>query len=158
MQVLIAERKGAAGTCRPGRVPFEEAVRSATVLVLCCTSTESSRHTIGGPELAAMRPEAVVINVARGGIVDAAALVRALRERKISGAAVDVFDREPASSVEDSDLFLLGEGEGEGAADLNLTFSPHVGYFSTKTLRTMRAMVKGHIKSHIEGDYSKFEA
>lgn len=155
MQVLVSERKGAAET-RPGRVAFDEAVRSATVLVLCCTFTESSRHTVGGPELAAMRPEAVVINVARGGIVDAAALVRALREKKISGAAVDVFDREPASSVEDSDLFLLKDREE--AADLNLTFSPHVGYFSTKTLRTMRAVVKGHIKSHVEGDYSKFEA
>ncbi|KAK6199746.1 poly(A)-specific ribonuclease [Pestalotiopsis sp. IQ-011] len=155
MQVLVSERKGAAET-RPARVPFDEAVRSATVLVLCCTFTESSRHTVGAPELAAMRAEAVVINVARGGIVDAAALVRALREKRISGAAVDVFDREPASSVEDSDLFLLGEGEE--AADLNLTFSPHVGYFSTKTLRTMRVMVKGHIKSHVEGDYSKFEA
>ena len=144
----VSERKGAAAT-RPGRVAFEEVVRSATVLVLCCTFTESSRHTVGGPE-------AVVINVARGGIVDAAALVRALREKKISGAAVDVFDREPASGVEDSDLFLLADGEA--AADLNLTFSPHVGYFSTKTLRTMRAMVKGHIKSHVVGDYSKFEA
>lgn len=57
--------------------------------------THETHHLIGGPELAMMKPSAYLINCARGGLVDAAALARALRERRIAGAGIDVFDPEP---------------------------------------------------------------
>ncbi|KAF3015108.1 hypothetical protein E8E14_012724 [Neopestalotiopsis sp. 37M] len=165
MQVLISERKGAIETRKTdssssdggtapviSRTPFDQVIQTATVLVLCCTFTESSRHLIDAAELSVMRPEAILINVSRGGILNNAAVVGALRDRRISGLAVDVFDSEPASSAEDSAL-LAAE-----ARDLNIILSPHVGYFSTKTVLTMKAMVRDHIKSFVEGDYSKFEA
>lgn len=57
--------------------------------------TDQTRHLIGGPELAKMKRSAYLINCARGGLVDAAALARALRERRIAGAGIDVFDPEP---------------------------------------------------------------
>lgn len=165
MHVLISERKGALETRKMdsssnsggtesvvSRTPFDQVIRTATVLVLCCTFTESSRHLIDAAELSVMRPEAILINVSRGGILNNAAVVGALREGRISGLAVDVFDSEPASSAEDSAL-LAAE-----ARALNIVLSPHVGYFSTKTVLTMKAMVRDHIKSFVEGDYSKFEA
>ncbi|KAH9908390.1 D-isomer specific 2-hydroxyacid dehydrogenase [Xylariomycetidae sp. FL2044] len=164
MKVLISERKAGASPTRrepedpngssvgpaPHRVPFDEVIRCATVLFLCSTFTEEARHMIDGPELAAMRPEAVIINVSRGGVLNAGAVVRALRGGQISGAAVDVYDREPAGTAEDS-AFLA-----EDTRDMNLTFSPHVGYFSMKTVLTMKAMVKEHIKNFVGGKYDGF--
>jgi len=64
-------------------------------VVVSTPLTAESRGLIGEPELRAMKPEAVVINVGRGPVIDEAALVRALAERRIKGAALDVFDREP---------------------------------------------------------------
>jgi phosphoglycerate dehydrogenase-like enzyme len=57
--------------------------------------TEKTRHLIGAKELALMRPEAYLINVARGPIVDEPALIEALKSRRIAGAALDVFEQEP---------------------------------------------------------------
>jgi phosphoglycerate dehydrogenase-like enzyme len=60
-----------------------------------CPLTPETRHLIGERELALMRPDAVLINTARGAIVDQAALIRALESNQIRGAALDVFEREP---------------------------------------------------------------
>src|SRR6266545_3025681 len=64
-------------------------------VVVCCLLNERTRHLIGATELAQMRPGAYFINVARGPIVDEAALITALSERRIAGAALDVFEQEP---------------------------------------------------------------
>ncbi|KAI0399285.1 D-isomer specific 2-hydroxyacid dehydrogenase [Xylaria palmicola] len=156
MEVLIAERKSGAPArgatdAATGRRPFDEVIRAATVLFVSCTSNGDTRHMIDAAELGAMRPEVVVVNVSRGNVVNSAEVVRALCERRISGAAADVFDREPASTEDDS-AFLAAD-----TRDLNLTFSPHVGYFSTKTVVTMKAMVRERIRSFVDGDFSKFE-
>ncbi|KAI1081456.1 D-isomer specific 2-hydroxyacid dehydrogenase [Whalleya microplaca] len=161
MEVLIAERKTGGQLQRASyeesgipysRVPFYEVIKSVTVLFICCTFDESSRNMIDAPELSVMKPEAIIINVSRGGVMNTGAVIKALRERHISGAAVDVFDQEPASTEEDS-AFLA-----EDTKDLNLTFSPHVGYFSTKTVLTMKSMVKEQIRNFISGNYASFEA
>jgi len=162
MRVLILERKGitAAQQSSSGntddsfvsRVPFQEAIRKSTVLFISCTFNESMRNMIDTPELDGMRPEMIIINVSRGGVMRTSAVVQALREKRISGAAVDVFDQEPASTAKDS-AFLADD-----TRDLNLTFSPHVGYFSTKTMSTMKSMVKQKIKDYVSGDWSDFEA
>jgi glycerate dehydrogenase len=80
------------------------------------------------------------------------AVIKALSEQRISGAAVDVFEHEPASTEEDSGFLA------ESTKDLNLTLSPHVGYFSTKTMLTMKEMVRKHIKNFATGNFSNFEA
>ncbi|KAI1393506.1 D-isomer specific 2-hydroxyacid dehydrogenase [Hypoxylon trugodes] len=159
MEVLVAERKKGIQPSEPShrdytrsRVPFEEVIESATVLFICCTFKEESRNMIDTPELSAMKPEAVIINLSRGGIMNNPAVIRALREKRISGVAVDVYDREPACTEEDS-AFLADDTK-----DLNLTLSPHVGYFSTKTVLTMKSMVKEHIKNLVLGNYDNFES
>ena len=76
--------------------------------------TDGTRHLIGAGELEAMRPTAVLVNTARGPIVDESALVTALRDGVIAGAALDVFEREP--EVEEG---LLGLE--------NVVLTPHLG-------------------------------
>ncbi|KAI1463529.1 uncharacterized protein F4812DRAFT_468625 [Daldinia caldariorum] len=156
MEVLIAERKEA-GTPSPktsnetngpaavSRTPFEEVIRSATALFICCTP----RDVVAQHDRRARAKR----HAACGGVVNTAA-VRALRETCISGAAVDVSDREPACAEDDS-AFLAAD-----AAGLNLTpaVAMHVGYCSTKTVLAMEAMAKKHIKNVIPGDYRNFEA
>jgi len=78
---------------RPGQ--RLEMVRRAHYIVASAPLTGETRGMIGGAEFAAMRPEAVVINIGRGPVIDEAAMVRALTERRIRGAALDVFDQEP---------------------------------------------------------------
>lgn len=76
-------------------VDKEELLRTADHLVLVLPYSPSSHHAIGAKELALMKPTANLINIARGGIVDDAALAQALRERRIAAAGLDVFEGEP---------------------------------------------------------------
>lgn len=73
----------------------EELLRSADHLVLVVPYSAATHHTIGAAELALMKPTAVLVNVARGGVVDDDALIEALRARRIAAAGLDVFDGEP---------------------------------------------------------------
>jgi glycerate dehydrogenase len=94
MEVLISEHKGAARV-REGRTPFEEVLRRADVLTLHAPLKAETSNMIGRRELSLMKPSAVLINCARGGLVEEAALASALREGAIAGAGVDVLSAEP---------------------------------------------------------------
>jgi glyoxylate/hydroxypyruvate/2-ketogluconate reductase len=76
-------------------VSKEELLRTADHLVLVLPYSPQSHHAIGAAELALMKPTANLINIARGGIVDDAALAQALREKRIAAAGLDVFEGEP---------------------------------------------------------------
>jgi glycerate dehydrogenase len=93
MTVQVAERRGQ--DSRPGRVPFEALLQQADVISLHCPLTEDTRGMIGGAELAMMKRDALLINTARGGLLDDAALAAALRAGEIGGAAVDTLNCEP---------------------------------------------------------------
>jgi phosphoglycerate dehydrogenase-like enzyme len=77
------------------KVSLETLLSESDFVAVCCVLTEKTRHLIGAKELALMRPEAYLINVARGPIVDEPALIEALKSRRIAGAALDVFEQEP---------------------------------------------------------------
>jgi gluconate 2-dehydrogenase len=82
--------------CKARYVDKDELLRTADHLVLVVPYSAASHHAIGAAELALMKPTATLINIARGGIVDDAALaVQALRERRIAAAGLDVFEGEP---------------------------------------------------------------
>ena len=83
-------------TGQPGYVPhLDELLRRADAVSLHVPLTEATRHLIGRPQLALMKPTAVLVNTARGGVVDEEALMTALREGTIFGAGLDVFEDEP---------------------------------------------------------------
>ena len=93
MRVLIAARPGAAAG--PGRVELDALLPEVDVLSLHCPLSEATRNLIGARELALMKRDAILVNTARGGLLDAAALAAALRSGRLGGAAIDVLAEEP---------------------------------------------------------------
>lgn len=96
MELLLAERPGSTAA-RAGRVALDDVLAQADVLTLHCPLTNDTRALIDAGALARMPRHALLINTARGGLVDEAALAQALRNSEIGGAAVDVFSAEPPS-------------------------------------------------------------
>jgi phosphoglycerate dehydrogenase-like enzyme len=78
-------------------VDLETLLRDSDFVVVMCALTERTRHLLNAPRLALMKPTAYLINMARGPIVDQAALTKVLQERRIAGAGLDVFEQEPIS-------------------------------------------------------------
>ena len=83
------------------RVELDELLREADVVVVACPLKPETHHLLNARRLALLKPTAVLVNVARGAIVDQAALVEALREGRLAGAGLDVFEREPVVAGED---------------------------------------------------------
>lgn len=108
-------------------VPMTELLRQSDFLVLMLPYSPAVHHIIGAGEIAQMKPTAHLINVARGGIVDDAALIAALRDKRIAGAGLDVFENEPAL---DAGYFDLD----------NVVLTPHIGS-STRATRLAMAML-----------------
>jgi glycerate dehydrogenase len=92
-----------------------------------------------------MSPYAVVVNIARGGIVDEAAVVQALKDKQIAGYATDVFAKEPVEGPADSPLLA------EDARSLNITVSPHLAWFSQRTLTNLGQILKNTVEACVEG-------
>ncbi|HWU77927.1 MAG TPA: D-glycerate dehydrogenase [Rhodanobacter sp.] len=118
--------------CHARYVDKTQLLREADFLILALPLTTQSRHAIGAAELALMKPTAMLINVARGGIVDDAALVQALRERRLAGAALDVFEGEPALNP---GLLQLD----------NAVLSPHIASASQETRRAMTSVAVDNV-------------
>ena len=112
--------------CKARYVSKEELLKTVDHLVLVLPYTPESHHAIGAAELAQMKPTATLVNVARGGIVDDAALAAALREKKIAGAGLDVFEGEPKVHP---DLLKVP----------NVVLSPHI---ASATVPTRMAMAQ----------------
>jgi gluconate 2-dehydrogenase len=112
--------------CGARYVSKPELLRSADHLVLVLPYSPQSHHAIGAPELALMKPTANLINIARGGIVDDAALAAALREKRIAAAGLDVFEGEPKVHP---DLLTVP----------NVVLTPHI---ASATVATRRAMAQ----------------
>jgi gluconate 2-dehydrogenase len=110
--------------CKARYVSKEELLRTSDHLVLVLPYSPESHHAIGAAELAQMKPTANLINIARGGIVDDAALAKALRERRIAAAGLDVFEGEPKMHP---DLLALS----------NVVLTPHI---ASATVPTRLAM------------------
>jgi glycerate dehydrogenase len=93
MQVIVADRPG--GEPQPGRVPLDALLARADVVSLHCPLTPHTTGMIDARRLALMKPDAVLINTARGALIDPAALADALRAGRLGGAAIDVLPQEP---------------------------------------------------------------
>ncbi|MGX1925953.1 D-2-hydroxyacid dehydrogenase [Vibrio sp. NH-7] len=142
MKVLFAERKGAP-SCRDGFVPFEEGLQQADVISLHCPLNEQTLNLIGERELAMMKSSSLLINTGRGGLIDEAALVNALKQGIIAGAGVDVFTQEPA----DSSNPLLAN-----MSLPNLLLTPHVAWGSDSSIQNLANILMDNITAFIKGE------
>ena len=143
MRVLRVERPGVA-TPRPGYVTLSEALATADVVSVHCPLTPETRHLIGEAELRAMRRDALLINTARGGIVDEEALARALREGWIGGAGVDVLSSEPPPP----DHPLLAP---DLLARPDFILTPHVAWSSRPAMQALADQLIDNIEAFVAG-------
>ncbi|KAF7450224.1 Glycerate dehydrogenase [Pyrenophora tritici-repentis] len=93
-----------------------------------------------------MHPYAVLINISRGGIVHEAAVVQALKEKRIAGYATDVYQVEPVGGPEDTPLLE------EDTRDLNITMSPHLAWFSQRAVKNLGHMLKETVEAWAIGN------
>ena len=141
MKVLWGERKGAA-MVRDGYVSFATLLATADVVSLHCPLNAETRGMIGEAELRAMKRDALLINTARGGLVDEHALVRALNEGWIAGAGFDVLSQEPPR-----------DGNPLLELDLpNFILMPHVAWASAGAMQTLADQLIDNIEAFARGE------
>jgi glycerate dehydrogenase len=140
MHLLIAEHKGAT-SIGEGRSPFDEVLRQSDVISLHCPLTDETRDMFGIAEFEKMKPSALLINTARGGLVDDAALIKALRNRLIAGAGFDALREEPPR---------LGNSLVELKLP-NFILTPHVAWASNEAVQALADQVIENIEAFIAG-------
>jgi glycerate dehydrogenase len=140
MKVLIAEHKHATAV-RSGHTDFDHVLREADVISLHTPLTAETRHLIAAREFGLMKPTAILINTARGNLVDEAALAEALQSGRIAGAGFDVLSVEPPS--QGSPLLEL---------DLpNFILTPHVAWSSREAMQTLADQLVDNIEAFVAG-------
>lgn len=141
MRVLWGEHKHAT-TVRPGYVPFAQLLAESDAISLHCPLTPETRGMIGAAELAAMKRDALLINTARGGLVDEEALAAALREGRIGGAGFDVLTVEPPCA-----------GNPLLELDLpNFILMPHVAWASDRAMQALADQLIDNIEAFVRGE------
>ena len=140
MQVLVSNRPG--GAPRAGRLDLADLLPRVDVLSLHCPLTPATRGLIGGAELARMRPGAVIINTARGALIDATALAEALREGRLGGAGIDVLEQEPP--VEGNPLL--------DPSLPNLVVTPHVAWAARESRQRCLDELAANIAAFLRGE------
>lgn len=140
MNVLYAEHKGA-GHIREGYTAFETVLKQADIVTLHCPLTDTTKNLINVDTLALMKPTAYLINTGRGPLVDEAALLEALENGKIAGAALDVLVKEPPEK--DNPLI-------QAAKRLpNLLITPHIAWASDSAVTTLVNKVAQNIEDFV---------
>jgi glyoxylate reductase len=115
-------------------------LRESDFLTIHVPLTQRTRHSIGARELALMKRSAYLVNTSRGPVVDEAALIRALRDKVIAGAALDVFESEPVKA--DNPLLRMD----------NVVVTPHIGSASIETRTAMAVVAAQNIAAALDGE------
>ncbi|MDE7082152.1 MAG: D-2-hydroxyacid dehydrogenase [Clostridia bacterium] len=125
--------------CPYESVSFEELLKRSDIVSLHCPLNEKTAKLIDGKALSLMKKNAVLINTARGGLVDEAALAKALNEGRIAGACLDTVAVEP----------MLADNPLLGAK--NCLITPHIGWTPRETRQRLLGIVAGNLKAYIDG-------
>lgn len=142
LEVLVSERPGGVpGRAAEGRLPFEQVLAEADILSLHCPLTEATRGLIDAAALALMKPDALLINTARGALVDSAALAAALRAGRLGGAGIDVLPQEPP---------VAGDPLLDPAIP-NLIITPHVAWAARESRQRAVDEIAANIHSFMAG-------
>jgi glycerate dehydrogenase len=139
MRVLQAERPGAPAV-RPGRTAFEQVLETSDVLTLHCPSTPETRGMIGREALARRKPGAILINTARGDLVDESALREALQSGRLAGAGLDVAAVEPPPP---GALIL------QLAARPDVIVTPHVAWAGAQAVRMLNDRLIDNVEAFV---------
>jgi glycerate dehydrogenase len=143
MEVLVAGRPGAGVPVAEGRIPLEQLFRQADIVSLHCPLTPQTKNLINEQSLRLMKPSAFLINTARGALVDEAALIRFLREKRLAAAALDVISQEPPA--EDHPIILA-------ASELdNLWVTPHTAWSARQSRERLLSEVAENISAFLAG-------
>jgi (S)-sulfolactate dehydrogenase len=121
-------------------VSLDGVLELADVVSMHVPLTETTRRMIGAPQLSAMRTGAVLINAARGGVVDEAALAEALREKRLGGAALDVFEQEP----------LTAEAGEKFRGLANLILTPHIAGVTEESNVRVSELIADKVIGHLD--------
>jgi len=111
----------------------------ADVITLHAPLTDATRHVVNAERLACMKPTAVVVNTARGALIDPAALEKALAEKRIAGAALDVFEEEPLPQTSGLRRFP------------NIILTPHAAWYSSRAIDQLQAFAADEVDRHLSG-------
>jgi glycerate dehydrogenase len=142
MRVLFAEYKGSSGM-GPLYTPFDEVMRTSDIITLHCPLMPSTQNMISRREFALMERQPLLINTARGGLVDEEALVAALDKAQIGGAGFDVVTQEPPSP--DHPLMKI-------AGRPNFILTPHVAWASQEAIQSLADQLIDNIEAFWSGD------
>ncbi len=142
MNVLVSSRPGKVAGHDDGRTDFDEVLRRADTISLHCPLTDVTRGLIGKRELSLMKASAFLINTARGGLVDSAALVAALDCGSIAGAGIDVLSQEPPV---DGDPLLDYKGD-------NLVMTPHIAWATVEARQNAINEVAANVSAFLAGE------
>ncbi|UZE26104.1 D-2-hydroxyacid dehydrogenase [Pseudomonas sp. B21-056] len=129
----------------PGFVSLDELLRNSDVLMINCPLTEETRDLVGAAQLAQMKPDAVIVNTGRGGVVNEAALIDAMERGQLGGAAVDVLEQEPAQP--DNPIFRLIDHP-------NFILNPHVAWSSQDAMQGLINQALGNIAQFVNSTHS----
>ena len=139
MRVQIAQRLH--GPPLPGRIPFDQLIETSDIVSLHCPLSAQTQGLIGEPQLRRMKNTAILINTARGGIVDEQALVRALQQGWIAAAGVDVVTQEPPEA---SNPLLQYSSP-------RLVVTPHVAWASRAARQQLITEIVDNIQAYLHG-------
>ncbi len=144
LDVLIAARPGAAGAIPKDRIPLDQLLRQADIVSLHCPLTPQTRNLLNEQSLALMKPTAFLINTARGALIDEAALIEALRQKRIAAAALDVISKEPPPH----DHAII-----QAAKELdNLIVTPHTAWSAREARERLLHEVEENIAAFLQGE------
>ncbi len=143
LEILIAARPGSEAPAPQDRLPLDEVLKRSDIISLHCPLAPQTKNLLDGRALALMKPSAFLINTARGALIDAEALIQALKEKRLAGAAVDVLSQEPPPR----DHPLI-----RAAKELNnLLVTPHCAWSAREARQRLMAEVMENILAFTRG-------
>ena len=145
MEVLLAARPGTREPIPEGRIALEQLLQQADIVSLHCPLTPETRNLINEQSLKLMKPSAFLINTARGALIDEAALIESLRQKRLGAAALDVISQEPP--VGDHPIILA-------ARELeNLLVTPHTAWSARQARERLLSEVAENIRAFLAGKH-----
>jgi glycerate dehydrogenase len=143
LEILVAVRPGTPGATANPRIPFDQLLRQADIVSLHCPLTPQTRNLINEHSLSLMKPSAFLVNTARGALLDEAALIDALRKKRIAGAALDVISKEPPPAEHP---IIVAAKELD-----SLIVTPHTAWSAREARERLLKEVEENIAAFLQG-------